>query len=86
MKLWQAWWLGGALLATATALLVWATESAHDAGHATLGTLLDVARILSYLVWFQAVWRSSRNVERRVWTQVARALAIAGLAASALLY
>jgi hypothetical protein len=38
------------------------------------------------LVWFQAVWRCSRNVERAVWTPVARSALILGLLASAVLY
>jgi hypothetical protein len=51
-----------------------------------LGDLAGVARILLYLVWLQAVWRCSRNVERALWTYVARAAAVSGLLASAVLY
>ncbi|HTG97878.1 MAG TPA: hypothetical protein VL982_10570 [Burkholderiales bacterium] len=85
-KLWQAWWLGGAMLALPTALLVWATDSAYDGEHVVLGALATVARILLYLAWFNAVWRCSRNVQRPLWTYVARSLLIAGLLASAMLY
>jgi hypothetical protein len=45
-----------------------------------------VARILAYLTWLHAVWRCSRNVERALWTHVARAVAILGLVANAVLY
>jgi len=48
--------------------------------------LAEVARILAYLVWFHAVWRCSRNVERVLWTCLARAALILGLVASAVLY
>ena len=86
MKLWQAWWLGGALLAALTAILIWATDRAYDADHLALGGLASVARILLYLTWFHAVWRCSRNVRRPLWTHAARSLLIAGLLASAMLY
>jgi len=74
------------VLAVATAGLIWATERAYDAGHTTLGSLAEVIRILSYLVWCRVVWRSSRNVERALWIYVARCLLVLGLVASALLY
>jgi len=85
-KLWKAWWLGGALLAALTAVLIWATERAYGADRIALGGLASVARILLYLTWFQAVWRCSRNVGHPLWTYVARALLLAGLIASAVLY
>ena len=85
-KLWKVWWIGGAALAAATAALIWATDRAYDADHLALGGLASVARILLYLAWFHAVWRCSRNVERPLWTYVARSLLIAGLLASAVLY
>jgi hypothetical protein len=66
--------------------LVWATERAYGGGQVVLGDLASVARILLYLVWLHAVWRCSRNVERALWTYVARAAAILGLAANAVLY
>jgi hypothetical protein len=86
MKLWQAWWIGGALLAVLTALLVWATERAHGNGQVALGGLASLARVVVYVVWFVAVWRSALNVGRPFWTYVARSLALAGLVASAVLY
>ena len=85
-KLWKAWWLGGALVAALTAGLIWATERAYGGGYETLGDLASVARILLYLVWLHVVWRCSRNTGRPVWTYAARALLLAGLVASAVLY
>jgi hypothetical protein len=86
MKLWQAWWLGGALLAALTAGLIWVTERAYDGGNVALGGLAETARILLYLAWFLTVWRCSRNVGRPLWTYLARSLSVAGLIASAVLY
>ena len=86
MRLWKAWWIGGALLATGTALLVWAADSAYDAGYVALGGLANAARVLLYIVWALAVWRWSRNVRRPFWTYAARTLLVAGLVASAVLY
>ena len=86
MRLWRAGWLGGALLAAATALLVWATDSAYDAGYVALGALANAARVLAYMVWALAVWRWSRNVRHPFWTYAARTLLVAGLVASAVLY
>ena len=51
-----------------------------------LGDLTSVTRILLYLVWLHAVWRCSRNVERALWTYLARVAAILGLVANAVLY
>jgi hypothetical protein len=86
MKLWQAWWIGGAALAALTALLVWATERAYGGGQIALGGLASLARVVAYAVWFLLVWRCSRNAARPLWTHLARGLAIAGLLASAVLY
>ena len=80
------WWLGGAVLASSSALLVWATDSAYSAGYVALGGLANATRVLVYIMWALAVWRCSRNVQRRFWTYVARFLVIAGLVASAVLY
>lgn len=80
------WWLGGALLAALTGVLVWATDLAYTHGQAALGALANGARILLYLAWFAAVWRRSRNVQHAFWTPLARAAALAGLVASAILY
>jgi hypothetical protein len=86
MKLWQAWWIGGALLVVLTAVLVWATERAYAGGEVALGGLASLARVAIYVVWLLAVWRCSRNTGRPAWTYVARSLAIVGLIASAVLY
>jgi hypothetical protein len=45
-----------------------------------------VARVIAYLLWFLAAWRCSRNVERRLWTYVARGALVLGLLATAVLY
>ena len=86
LRLWQAWWLGGAALAALTAGLVWAAERAYGGGQVALGDLATAARILLYGVWLHTVWRCSRNVKRPLWTYVARASAVLGLVASAVLY
>ena len=85
-RLWKVWWIGGALLAGSTALLIWVTEQAYGADQVALGGLASVARILLYLIWCHAVWRCSRNVDRQLWAYMARGLLLAGLIASAVLY
>jgi len=74
------------VLAALSAVLIWATERAYGRDHVALGALASVARILLYLIWLHAVWRCSRNVGRPLWTHIARALSVAGLIASAVLY
>jgi hypothetical protein len=54
-------------------------EEARDAGSALQGDLLDVLRLGVYWAWGWAVWKSSRNVERPLWTPLARAGVVAGL-------
>ena len=55
-------------------------EEARDAGSAVQGDLLDVLRLGVYWAWGWAVWKSSRNVARPLWTPLARTGVIAGLA------
>ena len=85
-KLWQVFWLGGGVLAALSFLLIRSAEQAYFAGYPALEALLNVARLLLYLVWFQAVWRCSRNTGHAGWTHLARGALVAGLAASAVLY
>jgi hypothetical protein len=44
-----------------------------------VGDLLDVARLALYWVWAWAVWKTAPNVRRRIWTPVARIVALAGV-------
>jgi len=59
-------------------------EAARDGGSALQGDLLDVLRLGVYWAWGWAVWKSSRNVTRPLWTPLARAGVIAGLLLMAL--
>jgi len=54
-------------------------EAARRAGAATQGNLLDALRLAVYWAWGWAVWKSSRNVARPLWTPLARAAVVAGL-------
>jgi len=60
-------------------------ESARQAGDATRADLIDILRLAVYWAWGWAVWKSSRNVARPVWTPLARIAIVAGLAPVALL-
>ena len=73
------WWLGGAGLACAVAGLLLLAEDARLSGAAATGDLLDVVRLGLYWVWAWAVWKAAPNVRRRVWTAVARILALLGV-------
>jgi hypothetical protein len=79
-RLWQVWWLGGAAAACAIAGLVLLAEAARLEGAATQGDILDIARLAVYWAWGWAVWKSARNVERPLWTPLARLGVLAGLA------
>ncbi|MEA3194132.1 MAG: hypothetical protein QOD26_2465 [Betaproteobacteria bacterium] len=41
--------------------------------------LLDVVRIAAFWLWCWAAWICARNVERRLWTPLARVALAAGL-------
>jgi len=84
--LWRVWWLWGTAAALLSAALLWGGEWAYHAGHPALEAFLGVARVVLYVVWFIAAWRCSRNVAHRLWTPLARAALLAGLAATAVLY
>ena len=73
------WWLGGAGLACAVAGLLLVAEDARLSGNATTGDLLDVLRLALYWAWAWAVWKTAPNVRQRVWTVVARILALLGV-------
>jgi len=60
--------------------LVLIAEEARDAGSSVQGDLLDVLRLGVYWAWGWAVWKSSRNVVRPLWTPLARIGVVAGLA------
>jgi hypothetical protein len=60
--------------------LVLLAEAARLEGAATQGDVLDVLRLAVYWAWGWAVWRSARNVERPLWTPLARLGVLAGLA------
>jgi hypothetical protein len=60
--------------------LVLIAEEARDAGSSVQGDLLDVLRLGVYWAWGWAVWQSARNVARPLWTPLARAAVVAGLA------
>jgi hypothetical protein len=79
IPLWQVWWLYGAGLACAVTGLLLVAEDVRLSGSPVLGDLLDVVRLALYWVWAWAVWKAAPNVRRRIWTPVARILALAGV-------
>jgi hypothetical protein len=79
-RLWQVWWLWGAAAACVIAGLVLLAEEVRLEGEATQGDILDIVRLAVYWAWGWAVWKSARNVERPLWTPLARAGVLAGLA------
>jgi hypothetical protein len=44
-----------------------------------LGDLLDLLRLALYWAWAWAVWKTAPNVRWRIWTPVARLVALAGV-------
>lgn len=70
----------GGAAACAIAGLVVLAEAARLDGSAVQGDLLDLLRLGVYWAWGWTVWNSARNVERRLWTPVARVGVLAGLA------
>jgi hypothetical protein len=55
-------------------------EEVRLEGEATQGDILDVLRLALYWAWGWAVWQSAPNVGRPLWTPLARAGVLAGLA------
>jgi hypothetical protein len=74
------WWLWGGAAACAVVGLALLAEAARLEGKATQANVLDALRLALYWAWGWAVWRSSRNVVRPLWTPLARAGVVAGLA------
>ena len=74
------WWLWGGAAACVIAGLLVIAEDARNEGSALQGDFLDVLRLGVYWAWGWAVWKSARNVERPLWTPVARVGVLAGLA------
>ena len=83
-KLWRVWWLWGAILAVALGAFFYGAEAARDAGHDTWGDAIDVARLPLYWAWHLRVWKCATNVTNPIWTLLARAAALAGFVANAM--
>jgi hypothetical protein len=83
-KLWRVWWLWGIPVGWTVSGLIIVAEVARVAGHAGLGDLLDVMRLLVYFGWARLAWRCSHNVEDRRWTPVSRFALGAGLVSMAM--
>jgi hypothetical protein len=71
--------LSGAGVACAVTGLLLLAEDVRLSGSPVLGDLLDAVRLALYWVWAWAVWKAAPRVRRRVWTVVARTLALAGV-------
>jgi hypothetical protein len=71
--------LWGGAAACAIAGLVVLAEAARLDGSAVQGDLLDLLRLGVYWAWGWTVWNSARNVERPLWTPLARTAVLAGL-------
>ena len=69
----------GGAAACAIAGLVVLAEAVRLEGSAVQGDLLDLLRLGVYWAWGWAVWKSARNVERPLWTPLARVGVLAGL-------
>jgi hypothetical protein len=83
-RLWRVWWLAGIPIALVTGALVIAAERLRGLGAWAWGwgDACDAARLLVYLAWFMLAWRCSKNVQKPVWTPLARVALLAGLVLS----
>jgi hypothetical protein len=54
-------------------------EEARLSGALVWADVLDVLRLGLYWAWAWVVWKAAPNVRRRVWTPIARLLALAGV-------
>jgi hypothetical protein len=77
--LWKVWWIYGAPVAIATGVLLYFAEELRLSYYPAWADLLDTARLATFWLWCWLAWTCARNVERRVWTPVARAALAAGL-------
>jgi hypothetical protein len=71
-SLWKVWWLAGIpVAALAYGLGVSAESFRYDEAHFS-GALLDTLKFLLCLLWLTVAWRCSGNVDRRMWSGIAR--------------
>jgi hypothetical protein len=78
-RLWKVWWLLGTPVACAAAALLYFAEQLRLEQRPAWADLLDVVRIALFWLWCWAAWICSRNVERHIWTPLARVTLAAGL-------
>jgi hypothetical protein len=85
-RLWVVWWGGGIPVALISAGMMITAERVRGLGTSGWGwgDAIDAARLLVYLAWALPAWHCSKNVERTVWTSLARVALAVGLAASAM--
>lgn len=77
--LWKVWWVYGTPVACALALLLFFAEELRLNSSPAWADLLDAVRLATFWLWCWLAWVCARNVERRIWTPVARATLAAGL-------
>lgn len=78
-RLWKVWWLLGTPVACGAAALLYFAEQLRLEQRPAWADLLDVVRIALFWLWCWAAWICSRNVERRIWTPLARATLAAAM-------
>jgi chromate transport protein ChrA len=74
--LWKVWWLGVIPVALAATALTLLAEFLRADGYHSWGNFFDVLKLLAYVMWFTAAWRSAANTVR-VPARIAGRIAVA---------
>lgn len=77
--LWKVWWVYGTPVACAMAVLLVVAEELRLEFKPAWADLVDVVRLAVFWLWCWLAWICARNVDRRIWTPLARAALAAGL-------
>ena len=83
-RLWKIWWLGGIPVALAATALTLTAEFLRVEGHHSWGNFFDVLKLLAYVLWFSAAWRSAARTTRFPARLAGRLAVAAGVVTAAL--
>ena len=73
------WWVYGTPVACAMAALLFFAEELRLNSSPAWADLLDAVRLATFWLWCWLAWTCARNVNRRIWTPLARVVLPAGL-------
>ena len=78
-RLWKVWWYIGAPIAVLDKAVSVAISARLVLGHPVLSLAATSALLIAYLAWCVMAWNCAPNVNKAIWTPIARIVITLGL-------